>query len=542
MGSGESLHAVETVILLLLVLVAAFAVVAQRLKVPYPIVLVLAGLVISFVPRIPRVPLDPNIVFVIFLPPLLYSSAWLMSWREFRRNAVVIGLLAVGLVGFTVWGVAEFSDRFITALYWKPGFLLGAVVATTDAIAATSIAKAVGLPRRIVDVLEGESLLNDATGLLALEIGLAIMVRGEMPTLGGGLARLVYLVGAGLVIGLLIGVVVGWMEKFIDNGPVELVMSLVVPYAAYLAGERAKASGVLAVVACGIYMSRKSTQFFSPAVRLQVLGAWEALVFILNGLVFVLIGLQLPYVLAGIHGKYGTGTLVFYGAVFSVVLILLRMVWVFPAVKLASYVERRWLGHKEEPELKPREVFVVGWTGMRGVLALAAAISVPEVLADGRPFEARNLIVFLAFCVIFVTLVLQGLTLPVLIRGLGLSGMTGMDPEEKEARRIVIKAAIKYLEEGRKSGGAEVEHLYDDLVHRYRHKLALVGGGAEESIGEVDREAYSRLRAIAEGTLEAERRTLIGLRDRGRISDDVLRTMERELDLAESQYQGMPLS
>jgi CPA1 family monovalent cation:H+ antiporter len=542
MGSGESLHAVETVILLLLVLVAAFAVVAQRLKVPYPIVLVLAGLVISFVPRIPRVPLDPNIVFVIFLPPLLYSSAWLMSWREFRRNAVVIGLLAVGLVGFTVWGVAEFSDRFITALYWKPGFLLGAVVATTDAIAATSIAKAVGLPRRIVDVLEGESLLNDATGLLALEIGLAIMVRGEMPTLGGGLARLVYLVGAGLVIGLLIGVVVGWMEKFIDNGPVELVMSLVVPYAAYLAGERAKASGVLAVVACGIYMSRKSTQFFSPAVRLQVLGAWEALVFILNGLVFVLIGLQLPYVLAGIHGKYGTGTLVFYGAVFSVVLILLRMVWVFPAVKLASYVEPRWLGHKEEPELKPREVFVVGWTGMRGVLALAAAISVPEVLADGRPFEARNLIVFLAFCVIFVTLVLQGLTLPVLIRGLGLSGMTGMDPEEKEARRIVIKAAIKYLEEGRKSGGAEVEHLYDDLVHRYRHKLALVGGGAEESVGEVDREAYSRLRAIAEGTLEAERRTLIGLRDRGRISDDVLRTMERELDLAESQYQGMPLS
>jgi CPA1 family monovalent cation:H+ antiporter len=524
------------------VLVAAFAVVAQRLKVPYPIVLVLAGLVISFVPRIPRVPLDPNIVFVIFLPPLLYSSAWLMSWREFRRNAVVIGLLAVGLVGFTVWGVAEFSDRFITALYWKPGFLLGAVVATTDAIAATSIAKAVGLPRRIVDVLEGESLLNDATGLLALEIGLAIMVRGEMPTLGGGLARLVYLVGAGLVIGLLIGVVVGWMEKFIDNGPVELVMSLVVPYAAYLAGERAKASGVLAVVACGIYMSRKSTQFFSPAVRLQVLGAWEALVFILNGLVFVLIGLQLPYVLAGIHGKYGTGTLVFYGAVFSVVLILLRMVWVFPAVKLASYVERRWLGHKEEPELKPREVFVVGWTGMRGVLALAAAISVPEVLADGRPFEARNLIVFLAFCVIFVTLVLQGLTLPVLIRGLGLSGMTGMDPEEKEARRIVIKAAIKHLEEGRKSGGAEVEHLYDDLVHRYRHKLALVGGGAEESVGEVDREAYSRLRAIAEGTLEAERRTLIRLRDRGRISDDVLRTMERELDLAESQYQGMPLS
>jgi monovalent cation/hydrogen antiporter len=296
------------------------------------------------------------------------------------------------------------------------------------------------------------------------------------------------------------------------------------------------------VVACGIYMSRKSTQFFSPAVRLQVNGAWEALVFMLNGLVFVLIGLQLPYVLAGIHGRYGTGTLIFYGAVFSAVLILLRMIWVFPAVKLASFVERRWMGHTDEIELKPREVFVVGWTGMRGVLALAAAISVPEVLWNGKEFEARNLIVFLAFCVILVTLVLQGLTLPALIRGLGLAGTTGMEPEEREARRIVLKAAIKHLEEGRKRGGAATEHLYDDLVHRYRHKLALVGEGSEGSVGEVDRETYSRLRSIAEGALEAERQTLIGLRDKGRISDDVLRTVERELDLAESQYQGMPLT
>ena len=533
MGSGESLHAVETVILLLLVLVAAFAAMARRLKVPYPIVLVLAGLVISFFPRMPRVPLDPNIVFVIFLPPLLYASAWAMSWREFRRNAVVIGLLAVGLVGFTVWGVAEFSDRFITALDWKAGFLLGAVVATTDAIAATSIAKSIGLPRRIVDILEGESLLNDATGLLALEIGLAIMVRGEMPTVRGGVARLIFLVMGGLAIGLVIGVVVGWMERFIDDGPVELVVSLVVPYAAYLAGERARASGVLAVV---------STQFFSPAVRLQVNGAWEALVFMLNGLVFVLIGLQLPYVLAGIHGRYGTGTLIFYGAVFSAVLILLRMIWVFPAVKIASFVERRWMGHKDEQGLKPREVFVVGWTGMRGVLALAAAISVPETRWDGKEFEARNLIVFLAFCVIFVTLVLQGLTLPALIRALGLAGTEGMDPEEIEARRAVLKSAIRYLEDGRRNSHGPVTHLYDDLMHRYRHKLAHVSAGQEESVDGLGQEAYSRLREIAEGALQAERRTLIQLRDRGRIGDDVLRTLERELDLAETQYQGIPLS
>jgi CPA1 family monovalent cation:H+ antiporter len=385
-------------------------------------------------------------------------------------------------------------------------------------------------------------LLNDATGLLALEIGIAIMVRGEMPTVGYGVARLVYLVVGGLVIGLLIGAVVGWLERFIDDGPVELVVSLVVPYAAYLAGERAHASGVLAVVACGLYMSRKSTQFFSAAVRLQVNGAWEALVFMLNGLVFVLIGLQLPYVLTGIHGRYGTGTLIFYGAVFSAVLILLRMVWVFPAVKLASLVERRLMGHIDEEALKPQEVFVVGWTGMRGVLALAAAISVPEVLWNGQPFEARNLIVFLAFCVILVTLVLQGLTLPALIRGLGLAGTEGVDPEEIEARKIVLKSAIRYLEEGRKNCPSPAVHLYDDLIHRYRHKLAHVSVDEKEIVDGLDQEEYSRLRSIAESALQAERRTLIGLRDRGKISDDVLRTMERELDLAESQHQGIPLS
>jgi len=536
MPTGGGLHAVEAVMLLLLVLVAAFAVMARRLKVPYPIVLVLAGLVISFFPHLPRIPLDPDVVFVIFLPPLLYAAAWTMSWREFRRNAVAIGLLAFGLVGFTVWGVAEFSDRFITALDWKAGFLLGAVVATTDAIAATSIATKVGLPRRIVDVLEGESLLNDATGLLALEIGIAIIARGDMPTVGEGLARLAYLVVGGLGIGLLIGAVVGWLEQFIDDGPVEVVVSLVVPYAAYLAGEKARASGVLAVVACGIYLSRKSVSLFSPAVRLQVTGMWDALNFILNGLVFVLIGLQLPYVLAGIHGRYSTGTLVLYGVVFSVVLIALRMVWVYPALRVAGWVERRWMGHREEP-LRRREIFVVGWTGMRGVIALAAAFSVPAVLGNGQPFGARNLIVFLAFCVILVTLVLQGLTLPVLIRVLGLGGAGGSNAEEAEARRLVLESAMTHLEAARAKDGLEMEHVYDDLMHRYRHRLAAVGGedGGSDGLG---RETYARLRVISAGALKAERRTLIALRDEGKIGDDTLRKIEREIDLAATRYEG----
>ena len=282
MVGGAGVQSVEAMFLLLLVFVAMFAGLARRLKVPYPILLVIAGLLLSFLPGMPRIRLDPDLVFLVFLPPLLYSASWTLSWREFQRNFVSIAMLAVGLVLFTVVGLALAAGSLLPGFDWKAAVLLGAVVAATDAIAATSIAKTLGLPRRIVDILEGESLLNDATGLLALEIGIAIMVRGEMPTVGSGLARLVFLVVGGLAIGLLIGVVVGWLETFIDDGPVELVVSLVVPYAAYLAGERAHASGVLAVVACGIYMSRKSTQFFSPAVRLQVNGAWEALVFMLD--------------------------------------------------------------------------------------------------------------------------------------------------------------------------------------------------------------------------------------------------------------------
>lgn len=535
MTSGAGLHALETVILLLLIMVAVFAVIAHRLKVPYPIVLVLAGLAISFVPHMPRVPLDPSLVFLIFLPPLLYSAAWGTSWREFRHNLVLISLLAVGLVGFTVWGVAEFSEHFITALDWKAGFLLGAVVATTDAIAATSIARSIGLPRRIVDILEGESLLNDATGLLALELGVSIIMRGETPSVGSGIVRLLWLIVGGVGIGLLIGVIVGWLEKFIDDGPVEIVVSLVVPYAAYLAGEHIRASGVLAVVACGLYLSRKSATFFSPGVRIQVMGVWDSLTFILNGLVFILIGLQLPYVLAGIRGGYGMVTLLEYGGIFSAILIALRMIWVFPAVKIA-YLLRRWTGHAEK-QPGARDVFVIGWTGMRGVVALAAAISVPEMIGDERVFGPRNLIVFLAFCVILVTLVVQGLTLPSLIRVLGLAGTTEMSAEEREARKTALVEAIAYLEQGRKQCGSAYFHAFDDLLDRYQHRLVHIESEHDDGHDEHGTHTYRQVIDAAEGAVQAERRAIIRLRDEGRISDDVLRTMEREFDLEESRYQ-----
>jgi CPA1 family monovalent cation:H+ antiporter len=265
-------------------------------------------------------------------------------------------------------------------------------------------------------------------------------------------------------------------------------------------------------------------------VRIQLFGAWEAITFVLNGIVFALIGLQMQYVLAGIRGNYSMATLVGYGAVFSVMLIALRMIWVAPAVWLSSFVAR--LKHKET--ISTRETFVIGWTGMRGVIALAAAISVPEVI-NGRPVEARNLIVFLTFCVILVTLVLQGLTLPPVIRALGLAGHAGMEPEERYARQVALREALRYLEEGKEKYGEQNLHAFDDLIDRYRHRLCSVGlddAGPDTKV----LDATKHMVELTEGALRRERAAVIRLRDAGEISDEVLRTVERELDLEESRY------
>jgi len=273
--AGGSIQALEMVFLLLLLFVVAFGALARKLQTPYPIVLVLAGLLLSFVPGTPKIAIDPDVIFFVVLPPLLYSAAWLTSWREFSYHLVSILFLAFGLVLFTVLGVAAMAPWFFSSFDWRMGFVLGAVVAPTDAIAATSIAKQIGLPKRIVDVLEGESLVNDASGLLALEFGVAMLVRGETGTISGGLERLVYLTVAGLAVGLLIGVIVNWVETHIDHGPIEIALSIMVPYVSYLAADSIHASGVLAVVACGLYLSRKSSSFFSASVRLQAWAVWD---------------------------------------------------------------------------------------------------------------------------------------------------------------------------------------------------------------------------------------------------------------------------
>ena len=530
----DHLNSILVLLIGLLFAVAAVAGLARRFALSYPIVLVIFGLLCSLIPHVPRIPLPPSVVFLVFLPPLLYVAAWQTSWREFRYNLVSISSLAIFLVFFTAVGVAFMAKWWLPGFDWRLGFLLGAVVSPTDAVAATSIARRVGMPQRIVDILEGESLLNDATGLLALQFGVQMVVDGTTPTLGRGLLEFAWLTIGGVLVGMAIGFIVSSLERWVDDGPVEIALSLVVPYATYLAGEAVKASGVIAVVSCGLLMSRRSSTFFSPRTRLQANAVWDALEFLLNGFVFVLIGLQLPYVLAGIKGMSKAG-LLGYGLAFSAVLILLRMAWMFPAARAAWWVRTR-LGHQQYAKPQGNQVFVIGWTGMRGVVALAAAGSLPLTLKDGSPFPERNMILFLTFTLILVTVVVQGLSLPWLIRLLRLPRQNTGYCEEGQARHLILQAAIDFLTDRRSSTNADQEiHLYEDLLHQYEHKIASIdlcgpGGDAPPLT-----ENNITMEQLLLDTVRRQRDELNSLRESGRIGDAVHRNLERELDLSESR-------
>jgi len=528
MHSG-SVQAVEMVFLLLLLFVVAFGALARKLQTPYPIILVIAGALLGFVPAIPNVPLNPDLIFFVILPPLLYAAAWGTSWREFSYNLVSILLLAFGLVAFTVAGVSLGAHWLFPGFDWRIGFVLGAIIAPTDAIAATAIANRVGLPKRIVDILEGESLVNDASGLLALEFGIAMVIRGQTPTMIEAFGRLVFLILAGLGVGLAVAWIVDRIERRIDDGPIEIAISILVPYAAYFVADRIHASSVLAVIACGLYLSRRSSEFFSPEVRLQIWGFWDSFVFILNGLVFVLIGLQLPHVLAGIKG-YRLTTLLLYGALFSALVIVLRLLWIFPGAFLANRIRTRIL-HQNEKLPSARALLVTGWTGMRGVISLAVAIALPDA------FPQRDLIIFLAFSVIFVTLVLQGLTLPFVVRMLGVASAGGpkneIEREEESARREMLQSALHYLEETRKEDESNFREIYDDITGHYRHRLAAVDG-TEDPDGRLSPEHRHRHTGLLRDLLRIERQTALRLRNQGRINDETLRQLEYELDLREA--------
>ncbi|HTW24622.1 MAG TPA: Na+/H+ antiporter [Candidatus Baltobacteraceae bacterium] len=534
MGIGAGgIHGVELIVLVLLILVVAFAALAKRLAVPYPIILVIGGLILSLFPRTPHVELDPEMVFLVILPPLLFSAAWVTPWRDFRYNLVSIAMLAVGLVGFTVFGVAAASRWILPGFDWRMGLVLGAVVSTTDAIAATSIASRLGMPKRITQILEGESLLNDATGLLALEFTTAMLVTGNTPSVFEGVGRLLYLIFGSIAIGLIAGKLIHMLVVNIVDAPIEITISLIAPYFAYLAAEGARASGVMATVACGMYLGHKSSLFLSTGARLTGEAVWETLEFILNGFVFLLLGFQLPYIRASIHTHH-LGKLMLLGLLFSGVVILLRFIWVYPGAVISYAIRRKFFHQAETVPSKPA-LFIVSWTGMRGVVALAAAISLPKVLDSGAAFPGRNLMIFLTFCVIFVTLILQGLTLPALIRRLGLAGIAGRNEEEEEARQDMVKAALAYLEHCREDATEETAAVYEELIRLYRRRLNTLVNDKSAERGSRP-EDYQLWRELSQQVRAVQRATVLHLRNENKINDETMRLLERELDLTDIRY------
>lgn len=422
----------EIIILFVLFLVVAMAALARRFQTPYPIVLVVGGLAISLIPNVPRLEMNPDIVFLVLLPPLLFASAFHTTWRRFRSNLVRISTLAFGLVGFSVGAIAYLVGRLLPGFDLRTGFVLGALVASTDAIAATAIARRMRLPERISDVLEGESLLNDATSLVAFEFSVAMLVNGAVPTIAGGATRLAYLVAVGVAVGLLAGWVIRWCQARLTDAPLEITLMLLAPYVAYLGAESAHASGVLATVVCGLYLGETQSKSLSAQARIEAQAVWSTLDFVLNGVVFILIGFQLPSVLNGIRNVSASELLL--DAILLVgLLIVLRLVWVFVSSWINFAIRKRTKRPAETPP--GREVFLVGWTGMRGVIALAAAMSLPELVETGTPFPQRDLLIFLTYFVILVTLVVQGLTLPLIIRKLGVAVVAGASVNEHEDLR-----------------------------------------------------------------------------------------------------------
>ena len=539
-------------LLLLLLAVAALATLARRLQIPYPILLVLGGLALGFVPGLPRVELEPDLVFLLFLPPILYAAAWFTSWRDFRANLRAIGLLSFGLVFATTAVVAVVARAIVPGLPWAAAFVLGAIVSPPDAAAATAVVQRLGVPRRIVTVLEGESLINDAAALVALRFAVAATVTGAF-SLGEAAIQLAFVSVGGVAVGLAFGLLVVWVERRLDDPPIEITLSFLAPVAAYLAAELARVSGVLAVVAAGLYVARRSARLFSADARLRANTVWDLAIFLINGLIFILIGLQLPRVLAALSER-SFAALLWQGALVSLTVIVVRIAWVFTAAYLLRLLSRRI--RERDPYYPWRNIAVVGYTGLRGVVSLAAALALPLETADGSPFPERDLILFLTFCVILVTLVGQGLTLAPLIRRLGVEADGGAEEEEAEARARGIAAALARLDELAREGWthdgavdylrgyyAKRAHLLGARFGRLDHAHGPNGGdGHAHADGRDQREEHRRMLAdfqrLQREVLRAEREVVIRLRDEGVIGDEALRRIERDLDIEELRTRG----
>ncbi|MBV9392335.1 MAG: Na+/H+ antiporter [Verrucomicrobia bacterium] len=513
----------------LLVVQVALVVVAQRVNISYPIVLVIGGLLLALFPRLPEVRLEPSTVFLVFLPPLLYWDAVNSSWRDFRDNWHAISLLAIWLVFATTMAVMVVA-HFLLGLLWGPAFVLGAVLGPTDTVAVAAILERFSLPRQLLTVLRGESLLNDASALVLYET--ALHVTQSKTYVWGSLSTGFFVAaGGGIIIGLAIGWLMLQVRRLAPDTLLGSTISLLTGFAAFLPADALHLSGVLAVVAAGFYLNWHDPRMVSAKTRLQSIATWEVITFLLNGLLFILIGLQLRTIL----GSFSSGSLrsvIRSSLVISGTVILVRIIWVF----IFAYVPR--LRKRQPSSRKPqpgwRQPALISWVGIRGGISLAAALAIPTSLGDGSPFPGRSEILILTFAVILATLVLQGLSLPGLLRWLKLAEEGTEPAEEQLAQKAMAGAALRFLKLAPQGDEIHRRIVYE-LQQTYQKRAELITMGPKPRLGIAEVQYRNIKSSLAREVIGVQRTTLIDLRDCGSISDDMLRHHQLVLDLEELQ-------
>lgn len=509
---------------------------SEKIGVSYPIFLVIAGLLISFIPGMPHFELDPDWVFLIFLPPLLYGAAWNTSWKDFWHWKRPILLLSIGLVVFTATSIAYLSHAMIPGFTLAMGFVLGGVISPPDAVAATSVLQGLKVPKRVVTILEGESLVNDASSLIVFRVALATMSTGQFVLWQAGVDFFTVAI-MGIIIGLAIAHVLYLVHRFFPTTPsIDTALTFISPYLMYIAAEHFHYSGVLAVVSGGLFLSFRAHELFSYQSRMQTNYVWETVIFLLNGIVFIMIGLQLPEVMTGLT-KYTLLEVITYAVVVSVVTILIRIIWVFPA----TYIPRILFKSIREKEPRPswQTVFIVAWSGMRGVVSLASALAVPLML-KGSAFPHRDLILFITFVVILFTLVLQGLSLPYLIKWLKIEDDDeNLDEQNAMLNSRLATVSLDYMQSNYDGEIQEFEP-FRLLKDRYTKIIEMADAKLFHSEENVSKAFVLKYRKMLLEIIHIKRQEIQRLRKERACADELIKIKERELDLEEARLRKSP--
>lgn len=523
----------------LLFIITLLTMLSRKLKISYPIFLVIAGLAISFVPGIPNVRIHPDIVFLIFLPPVLFAAAWQMPWSEFWRMKRSIAMLGFGLVFFTSTIIAFLSHSLIPGFTLALGFVLGGIISPPDAVAATSVLKDLKVPRSVVNLLEGESLVNDASSLIVFRFALIAVITSQFDIWDAS-KDFILVVGMGILIGLAIAFIVYIIHKYLPTtAAIDAALSLTTPYVMYLVAESFHYSGVLSVVAGGLFLSYRSHDFFTYESRLNIGGLWETLTFLLNGFIFILIGLQMPYIVNNFTQNTVKDAL-YYGLIISVAVILIRILWVYAVTYIRKAFKRR--SHSPEPAPTSKETFLVAWCGMRGVVSLAAALAIPFYIRDDVQFPYRYLILFITFVVIIVTLVIQGLSISPLIKLLKIEDRD-IDKQLLHDHLLNLQlseASLAFIDSNYQDDLKNNEPLrlvrnrYERMIQHSRKKVNL----EKQQLAEGEDEFMPRYRQMMLELIEVKRERLATYMQSKEFGEELIREKERELDLEEARLRS----